>query len=85
MCTKTPKAPKQDPAKKPQYLRNPLLDGLSLGETSGRNSLRVDLTGASRTSPFPNAIPTGIAPPVRIPTPVTGRFTGLGFSRAKWG
>lgn len=41
MCTKTPKVnqPKDKPV---QYLRNPFLDGLSIGQGRGRDSLRID-------------------------------------------
>ena len=42
MCTKTPKV--QQPKDKPvQYLRNPFLDGLAIGQGQGRDSLRIDL------------------------------------------
>ena len=47
MCAKPPK-PKKVEEKPVQYLRNPFLDGLSVGAEPGRNSLRIDL-GSNRT------------------------------------
>jgi len=52
-------APKDD--KKPIYMANPYLDGLGIGaESSGRNSLRIDMG-----SPVPT--PNMPRPVVRVP------------------
>lgn len=79
MCAKTPK-PKKVEEKPVQYLRNPFLDDVSIGNDTGRNSLRIDLgsqrtarpfegstTGASpKTDPMRGAVPT--VPGLLIPS-----------------
>lgn len=57
MCMKTPK-PKAVKEKPVQYLRNPWLDGLAIGAGQGRNSLRVDRTGAAAPTAGGAAAPT---------------------------
>jgi hypothetical protein len=54
VCTKSPKIPEQKQAD-PQYLTNPLLDGLAINGGQGRNSLRIDRgsTAASTPQPLP--------------------------------
>lgn len=74
MCTKTPKpAPVEE--KKPQYLRNPLLDGLAIGggQAQGRNSLRIDRVTPTPQLPAPVA-PTPALPPPGIVIPTTPRI-----------
>ena len=61
MCPKTPKV-KPVEEKKPQYLRNPFLDGLAIGSNSGRNSLRVEL-GAASSPTAPYQPPPGVVIP----------------------
>lgn len=56
MCPKTPKV-KPTVEKKPQYLRNPFLDGLAFGSNTGRNALRVDL-GSQTPVPYQPPAPT---------------------------
>jgi hypothetical protein len=51
MCPKTPKV-KPVEEKTPQYMRNPFLDGLALGASKGRNSLRVELGSTSPSVPY---------------------------------
>jgi hypothetical protein len=58
MCSSAPKV-KPTTEKKPQYLRNPFLDGLALNATTSRNTLRNDLTPAAVAS---NANPGLVVP-----------------------
>lgn len=79
MCSvKAPKPPK-DSTKPVQYVRNPYLDGLAIQQATGRNSLRIDLTGSGPASTAQPATrsPVGVSPPTRIPTPVTGGRSSL--------
>ena len=65
MCT--PKVPKVQPAveKKPQYLRNPFLDGSAIQIGSrGRNSLRIDRPTAGRLNTTGGGDPMSPASPV---------------------
>lgn len=66
MCPKTPKPQKQE-TKKPQYLRNPFLDGLALGSNAGRNSLRIDL-GTPVAAPITPAVPFVPTPGIVVPS-----------------
>ena len=64
MCVaKTPKVPAVN-EKKPQYLRNPFLDGAAIQIGSrGRNSLRVDRGApAGRLNTTPSGLPEPLAP-----------------------
>ena len=76
MCMKTPK-PKVVPQKPVQYLRNPFLDGMTIGANTGRNSLREDRAGQvpgialaqqAQTSTF-TAPAVGLAAPAPAPSP----------------
>lgn len=81
MCS-APKMPKPDPAavaaanKKPQYLRNPWLDSLSIngaGAGSGRNDLVID----PGTRPQANPV---APPPVTTLPNYTGPYQNIGFN-----
>ena len=64
MCTKTPKV--QQPKDKPvQYLRNPFLDGIAIGQGQGRDSLRID-----RGTPTPRPVGGDPGRLTQIPTPL---------------
>jgi hypothetical protein len=59
MGAMTPK-PKKVKEKPVQYLRNPFLDSLSIGNDAGRNSLRIDLGSPSSSVARPfEGTPTG--------------------------
>jgi hypothetical protein len=73
MC-KTPKV-QEVKQKAPQYLRNPLLDGLRIGAGAGRNALRVDRVDA------PAAVPgAGAYGPQIVPSPDAGLSVPPGMS-----
>lgn len=79
MCPKSPKVPETKETK-PQYLRNPFLDGLAIGggQSIGRNSLRVDPGTSVLTAPTPKPIAT---PGVTTP----GTRAGLNTPRSPYG
>ena len=54
MCTNPLKKPKiKKVEEKPvQFLRNPFLDAIGIGQDTGRNSLRIDLAGPSAPLAF---------------------------------
>lgn len=78
MCMKTPK-PKKVEEKPVQYLRNPFLDGLAIGQSGGRNALRTDV-GAS---PYAGRVTEslGLAPAGQAGVVVPGRPTKSGYRR----
>lgn len=85
MCSVSTPKPDQSAVasaqQKPQYLRNPWLDGLSIqgaGESTGRNSLVIG-RGTQAPSPATNAPIT--SPPIwNMPTTNLGIGSGGGFS-----
>ena len=73
MCTSHAPKVEQPEQKKPVYMSNPYLDGLGMGaESSGRNSLRIDMG-----SPVPTS--ASITNPIYSP-PLGGGYSGLGMA-----
>ena len=80
MCMKTPKV-NQPTDKPPQYLRNPFLDGLAIGQGQGRNSLRIDRV---QSTPAANG-EAGKLVQLPEPLPPTGGSHGLFIPPTKVG
>lgn len=72
MCTSSTPKVQQPTQKNPIYMSNPYLDGLGIGaESSGRNSLRIDMG---------SPVPTASTPP-----PFIGGVLGGGGGRGGLG
>lgn len=66
-----------------EYLRNPFLDGLQLGETKGRDSLRVDADTAATTTTDTASAPGVVTPSSTTTTTKSTKSSASGGSSSR--